>query len=117
MSRKSIALVIASVAVPALFIAASSAWMVIDFTPGLCENTVIVKVPSPDGKLEAYVFERGCGATTGESTQVSILLAGENLSNEAGNVCVIDASSKVEVRWAGNKELIVTHYGGAVIIT
>lgn len=41
-------------------------------------------MPSPDGERDAVMFQRDCGATTGFSTQISILDAGHQLS-ESGN--------------------------------
>lgn len=38
-----------------------------------CGNKVLARVSSPAGQHVAIVFERDCGATTGFSTQVSIL--------------------------------------------
>lgn len=46
----------------------------------MCSNTVVARSLSPDGDHVAVVFQRDCGATTGFSTQISILDAGERLS-------------------------------------
>jgi hypothetical protein len=69
------------------------------------------------------VFERACGATTGFSTQVSLLHAGQSLRNEPGNLFVADTNHLdlplvqapapfVAVRWLGNKELVLTYGPG-----
>ncbi|AUW59229.1 hypothetical protein C1T17_15165 [Sphingobium sp. SCG-1] len=42
-----------------------------------CENSVAARVASPDGQREAVMFQRDCGATTGYSTQISVLDNGE----------------------------------------
>ena len=63
--------------------------------------------------MNAVVFGRSCGATTGVSTQVSILAAGEGLPNEGGNICGVGGFPQVELRWAGINELVVAHHGGA----
>ena len=52
----------------------------------LCGNTPIVEEPAPGGKFRAVVFERDCGATTGFSTNISIIPARSPLPNEQGNV-------------------------------
>jgi hypothetical protein len=83
------------------------------FIDGMCGNGIVAEVKSPNGKLKAVVFERNCGATTGVSTQISILPESEELANEVGNVCVVDVFPKVELRWAGNNELVIAHHGGA----
>ena len=52
----------------------------------LCGNEVHSDVRSPDGRVHAVLFSRGCGATTGSRMQLSVLPTGETLPNEAGNV-------------------------------
>ena len=69
-----------------------------------CSNTTIAEVPSPSGEFNAVVFDRGCGATTGFSTQVSLLRRGERLSNTGGNALVVDAGHaplplQVQAEW------------------
>ena len=56
----------------------------------MCGNAMIAEYPSPNGKLKAVVFERNCGATTGFSTQVSVLQSTDPLENEGGNVFAAD---------------------------
>jgi len=56
----------------------------------MCGNTVLTQYPSPNRKLKAVVFERSCGATTGFSTQVSILQTGSVLENAGANLFVAD---------------------------
>jgi len=85
-----------------------------------CGNELMGEVCSPDGKLKAVVFQRDCGATTGFSTQISILSVDEKLPNEGGNIFVADsnhgaASSGrgggpiVEVHWLNGSELLIKH--------
>lgn len=88
---------------------------------GLCSNTVLTTVPSPDGTHQAIVFGRDCGASTGFSTQVSILHAGARLSNNvSSNTFVADADNgiapagrgggpRVEVEWREAELLEVRH--------
>jgi hypothetical protein len=57
---------------------------------GMCANERLADLPSPDGRWHAVVFQRDCGATTGSSTQVSVLLAGDSLKNEGGNIFTAD---------------------------
>lgn len=42
-----------------------------------CENTVASRLLSPDGTHTATLFQRDCGATTGYSTQISIVDHGD----------------------------------------
>lgn len=45
-----------------------------------CGDDVVLRLTSPDGQRDAVMFQRDCSATTGFSTQISILNAGEELS-------------------------------------
>ena len=38
-----------------------------------CANSVVASAASPDGAHSAVVFQRDCGATTGFSTQISVI--------------------------------------------
>ncbi|MDB6062004.1 MAG: hypothetical protein JWM78_2107 [Verrucomicrobiaceae bacterium] len=54
----------------------------------MCDNDIYASIVSPDGKLKAVIFERSCGATTGFSTQISVIPSSEELKNEGGNVFI-----------------------------
>lgn len=73
----------------------------------LCGNDPLMAEVSPDQRHVAVVFLRDCGATTGFSTQVSILDAPANLPNEAGNVAVADGNQPGWVRWEDDGTLVV----------
>lgn len=45
-----------------------------------CENTVVSRLLAPNERHEAVMFQRDCGATTGFSTQVSIIDPGGDAS-------------------------------------
>ncbi len=45
-----------------------------------CSNSVVARANSPDGLHSAVMFQRDCGATTGFSTQVSVLEHGKEAS-------------------------------------
>ena len=49
-----------------------------------CGNEVIARSDAPGGAHSAVMFERSCGATTGFSTQISIVSPGDQLSG-SGN--------------------------------
>ena len=72
----------------------------------LCQNTVASRSLSPDGNHVAVLFQRDCGATTGFSTQISILDANGKPSG-GGNAFVADddhGAARVgdwEGSWAG----------------
>ena len=86
-----------------------------------CENDVLAEFPSPDGKNKAIVFQRDCGATTGFSTQVSVLRTGQALDGRGGNVFVGDTNHgaapmgprggpSLRVGWVGREALLVSHH-------
>jgi hypothetical protein len=72
----------------------------------LCGNGIISEASSPGATKRAVVFESSCGATTGFSTHVSVMNAGEALPDSAGNVFDADTDHGaveemiVTVRWA-----------------
>jgi hypothetical protein len=84
-----------------------------------CTNTIVSRLSSPDGQREAVMFQRDCGATTGFSTQVSILDAGSKL-NGAGNTFRADddhdaarvgdwGGSWAEIKWLSSDHLLVRY--------
>lgn len=92
----------------------------LDQISGMCENNIIEEVQSPDGIFKAVIFERNCGATTGLSTQVSIIAAEAALQPESGNIFVIDnddgaapqrryGGPNIWVRWPNPKLLQITY--------
>jgi hypothetical protein len=60
-----------------IFAIASLAALMACGTIDHCGNTILEEVQSPTGKYRAVIFRRDCGATTGCSTQVSVLNNGE----------------------------------------
>lgn len=89
-----------------------------------CVNEILYAEKSPDGSLEAVVFQRACGATTDFSTQVSIFRSWLPRGNSSGNIFVADTDHgkapsgpgggpDVKTRWASEKELVVAYPGMA----
>ena len=77
-----------------------------------CENTLIEEVDSPDGVWKIVVFDRGCGATTGFSTQVDILKATESLKNESGDLLVLEGKHvPIVIFWETNKKYSLKYNG------
>jgi hypothetical protein len=85
-----------------------------------CMNEILRIHYSPSKQLKAVVFERECGATTGFSTQISIMPANSDLPNEGGNVFVADTDRgksasgpgggpHVEVEWREESSLNITY--------
>jgi len=88
--------------------------------PSMCGNREIARVTSPGGRLDAVLFERSCGATTGFSTQVAVVPVGKALADVGGNVFVADdddgkapvagwGGPPAPIEWRDGQSLIV-HY-------
>ena len=84
-----------------------------------CDNTEVSRLASPDGQLEAVIFERSCGATTDFSTQISIVRKGSSLAGSAGNTFIADSNHgaalrakwggpPADVKWLTNRSLVVS---------
>lgn len=54
-----------------------------------CGNTIVSSKEAPDARHVAVLFQRDCGATTGFSTQISVVNAGKQPSG-SGNVLTAD---------------------------
>ncbi|HWB85680.1 MAG TPA: hypothetical protein VG675_16165 [Bryobacteraceae bacterium] len=91
---------------------------------GLCSNQIVKEVPSPDGTKKAIIFVRDCGATTGFSTDVSVINANETLPSSAGNVFIADANHggvplaknnalDVNAVWTSANRLVIHYPAGA----
>ena len=79
-------------------------------TRDMCGNEMYAEELSPDKKYKAVIFQRDCGATTGFSTQISIIGANDELENESGTIFIIDGhpdSVSPEIRWLSNAELSI----------
>ena len=78
-----------------------------------CANTEQQRVLSPDGRREAVVFERDCGATTDYSTQVSVLTAGAALPNTPGNAYIYGHRTRLAVTWPSPTVVAIEYSSGA----
>lgn len=74
----------------------------------VCENDVSETSHSPSGKMKAVVFNRGCGATVGFNTQVSVLPASAALPNDGGNVLIVDDTVPLKLEWQSDQALRIT---------
>lgn len=93
---------------------------------GLCGNDLLDRYPSPDQRREAVVFQRDCGATTGFSTQVSLVQRGGRVPTGAGNILVATTDHgaapagkgggpEVRVRWIDSTTLKLAHHAKASV--
>ena len=82
--------------------------LIVYATSDMCGNEVYSQTLSPNNEHKAVVFQRDCGATTGFSTQISIIDADDDLNNESGNIYIIDGHPKdvsPQVSWISDSEL------------
>jgi hypothetical protein len=94
-----------------VFLAAGALYvaMFVSLFAGACANTVWQKAANPEVQTTAFFFERNCGATTGFSTQLSIV-RGDELPDEGGNVLVIDGYfDEMKIEWKGADMLVVSN--------
>lgn len=91
------------------------------FAPTLCGNEVIAEYPSPSTRHRVVVFRRDCGATTGFTTNASILEIEETLDDEAGNVFSADTNHgaappgpgggpSLSVTWESENSAVLSHH-------
>lgn len=84
-----------------------------------CANTVVSKADSPDGLHSAILFQRDCDATTGFSTQISVVAKGETPTG-SGNTFRADddhgaarvgewEGSWASMTWLANDRLLVRY--------
>ena len=89
-----------------------------DFSP--CGNQLLHEYYSPDNARKVIVFERDCGATTGFTTQVSILEANETLDDKSsGNVLLIQGHPREvapEIHWSSNKSVIIHQQSNGKVV-
>ena len=82
-----------------------------------CKTTMVKSVDAPDARHSAAIFQRDCGATTGFSTQVSVIRPGEHLSG-VGNAFIADddhgaapagswGGPWAEVQWVASNHLLI----------
>ena len=90
-----------------------SGYIVLDIAfSNMCRNEINLELMSPDKKHKAIIFQRDCGATTGFSTQVSIIKSIEELPNESGNVLTSDGhpnDNGYKLKWLGNENILISN--------
>ena len=86
----------------------------------MCANSIVAEYGSPDGTAKVVVFERDCGATTGFSTQASLLAPNTQVTSGGGNLFVADTDHgrapsgpqggpEVRVRWDSSEAIVIGH--------
>jgi len=89
-----------------------------------CGNRIVARADAPGGAHSAALFQRDCGATTGFSTQISLLPAGGE-PTDGGNVFRADTGHDADVqtgawrgpwaemRWLSPRHLLIRYASGA----
>ena len=86
----------------------------------LCNNDLLETISSPSGGRKIVIFQRDCGATTGFSTQASLLPVGDPLRG-SGNVFIADTDHgkapsgpgggpQLAARWIGDDTLELRYH-------
>jgi hypothetical protein len=84
-----------------------------------CSNALVKVVKAPGGRHAAALFQRDCGATTGFSTQISVLAPGDKVTG-SGNAFIADDNrgiaavgswqgSWADVQWLSPDHLLVRY--------
>jgi len=88
-----------------------------------CRTDLVSRIGSPGGTHSAVLFQRDCGATTGFSTQISVLPAGGEPA-DGGNVFRADTGHDpavrtgawggpwAEMRWLAPRHLLIRYTAG-----
>jgi hypothetical protein len=87
-----------------------------------CANQIVDIKISPDKNFQAVTFIRDCGATTGFSTQLSIIKATETFdkSDEKGNTLIMsdkigdglmdeNGGAKIMANWTEDNKLVILY--------
>ena len=91
-----------------------------DFLDSMCGASIVRRMPSPNGRLDAVIYEYDCGATTDFGTSLSVIRAGDDVGNHPGNLLVADSDNgrapldsghviRLSVQWIGSDSLVVRY--------
>ena len=112
--------IMAAIVLTPLFLGLTAAFIVPKIFLNSCKNQIVESYMSPDNKYEIILFLRDCGATTGFSTQVSIIETGNELPNKGGNIFIADEGDTpvslgswggpfVELKWISQDKMIIEY--------
>ena len=100
---------------------AAFVWSMNSGSGSMCGNQPLAEARSPGGARKVIVFQRDCGATTGFSTQASVLPADGELPDDGGNVFVADddhgaapsgpgGGPAVDAAWISENRLLIRQH-------
>ncbi|MEC7761807.1 MAG: hypothetical protein VX874_07880 [Pseudomonadota bacterium] len=86
----------------------------------------VARIASPDGRVDAVLYEYNCGPSTPFATHVSLLKPGQP-ATKAGNVFAATMGTSdgvsapwggpwAELRWEGARQLVVLYDRGAQVV-
>jgi hypothetical protein len=85
------------------------------FLSNVCANTMVVSSGSPSGKWKVVLFERKCGATTGFSSQISLIDAREKLKNKSGNIYIAEGYPEgYALTWTSDNSVLIRGVKGRI---
>ena len=101
-----------AIAAVALFVgAAALVWWL--FSSGWsCAHEESQRLRSPDGRWDAVVFDRNCGATTDYSTQVALVRQGSARPGRPGNAFRYAHHTPLVMRWLSPTTLEIRYPPG-----
>ena len=87
----------------------------------MCGNQILATYNIDAADLKVVTFQRDCGATTGFSTQVSIIDIDEELPNKSGNIFIADTDHgsvpsgpgggpEVRIKVSGSHQVELSHH-------
>jgi hypothetical protein len=90
----------------------------------MCGNETLAESISPDGTKRLIVFLRDCGATTGFSTQASLIATNATLPKRSGNIFIADTDHgsapsgigggpELRAHWEAPNRLVLQHHSKA----
>ncbi len=82
----------------------------------MCDNDIVARTPSADGKRVVIVYDRDCGATTAVSTRVSVRRRVSVWPLYQGNTVIIRERMPLSVAWTADRSIQVTHYPATFVV-
>ena len=76
---------------------------------GDCNNYIHQVIDNPSRTHKLVIFDRGCGATTNGSIQISLLPISDSLSNDEGNVFISNPTGAVIPSWVNDKTILIKY--------
>ena len=84
---------------------------------GDCNNHISQQIANNSKTFKIVKFDRGCGATTANSIQLSVVIHNDSLPNEAGNIFIsnskvggyIERDTSVLASWLNDTTVLIKY--------